>query len=57
MLLIECGEIKKYFGDRLILDIENLKVYSDDRIGIVGLNGSRKTTLILPRTSGSLLTS
>jgi len=46
MLLIECGEIKKYFGDRLILDIENLKVYSDDRIGIVGLNGSGKTTLI-----------
>ena len=46
MLLIECSEIKKYFGDRLILDIENLKVYSEDRIGIVGLNGSGKTTLI-----------
>ena len=46
MLLIECSEIKKYFGDRLILNIDNLKVYYDDRIGIVGLNGSGKTTLI-----------
>ena len=46
MLLIECSEIKKYFGDRLILNIENLRIYSDDRIGIVGLNGSGKTTLI-----------
>ena len=46
MLLIECSKIKKYFGDRLILNIDNLKVYYDDRIGIVGLNGSGKTTLI-----------
>ncbi|WP_315117701.1 ribosomal protection-like ABC-F family protein [uncultured Clostridium sp.] len=46
MLLMECSSIKKYFGDRLILDIENLKVYSEDRIGIVGVNGVGKTTLI-----------
>ncbi|MEW9096443.1 MAG: ribosomal protection-like ABC-F family protein [Clostridiaceae bacterium] len=46
MLLMECSNIKKYFGDRLILDIENLKVYSEDRIGIVGVNGVGKTTLI-----------
>jgi macrolide transport system ATP-binding/permease protein len=43
---MECTNIKKYFGDRLILDIENLKVYSEDRIGVVGLNGMGKTTLI-----------
>jgi macrolide transport system ATP-binding/permease protein len=46
MLLMECSNIKKYFGDRLILDIENLKIYSEDRIGIVGVNGAGKTTLI-----------
>lgn len=46
MLLIECSNIKKYFGVRLILDIENFKVYSEDRIGIVGVNGVGKTTLI-----------
>jgi len=46
MLLLECGNIKKYFGDRLVLRVENLKVYSEDRIGIVGANGAGKTTLI-----------
>ena len=46
MLLIEGGNIKKYYRDRLILDIENLKIYSEDRIGLVGLNGAGKTTLI-----------
>jgi ATPase components of ABC transporters with duplicated ATPase domains len=40
------SNIKKSFGDRLILDVENLKVYSEDRIGIVGVNGAGKTTLI-----------
>jgi macrolide transport system ATP-binding/permease protein len=46
MLLIEGRNIKKYYGDRLILNIENLKIYSEDRIGLVGLNGAGKTTLI-----------
>ncbi|HHZ01385.1 MAG TPA: ABC-F type ribosomal protection protein [Tissierellia bacterium] len=46
MLIIECSKIKKYYGDKLILDIDNLKIYSEDRIGVVGINGSGKTTLI-----------
>ena len=46
MLLIECSNVKKYFSDRLILNIENLKIYSEDRIGIVGVNGAGKTTLV-----------
>ena len=46
MLLLEGNQIKKYFGDRLILDIENLKIYAEDRIGIVGPNGVGKTTLM-----------
>ena len=46
MLLIEGNNIKKSFADRQILDIENLKIYSEDRIGIVGVNGVGKTTLI-----------
>ncbi|PRR83471.1 ribosomal protection-like ABC-F family protein [Clostridium vincentii] len=46
MLLIEGKNIKKYYGDKLILHIEDLKIYSEDRIGLVGLNGAGKTTLI-----------
>jgi len=46
MLLVECRNLKKSFGDRLILDIENLCIYDQDRIGIVGVNGSGKTTLL-----------
>lgn len=46
MLLIELSKVKKHYGDRLILDIEDLKIYLKDRIGIVGLNGAGKTTLI-----------
>jgi len=46
MLLIECSKIKKYYGDRLILDIDHLKIHSEDRIGIVGGNGVGKTTLL-----------
>ena len=46
MLLVECNHIKKYFGDRLIIEIKNLSIYSEDRIGIIGANGVGKTTLI-----------
>ena len=46
MLLIECKNIKKYYGDRLILNIKDLKIYSEDRIGLVGINGEGKTTLL-----------
>lgn len=46
MLLVEMSDVKKYFGDRLVLKIDDLKIYSEDRIGIVGVNGVGKTTLI-----------
>ena len=46
MLIIESGNIKKFYGDRLVLDIDKLNIYSEDRIGVVGINGAGKTTLI-----------
>lgn len=46
MLLVECSMLKKYYGDRLILETEKLNIYSEDRIGIVGINGAGKTTLL-----------
>jgi ATPase subunit of ABC transporter with duplicated ATPase domains len=39
-------KVKKYYGTRLLLDIEDFKVYENDKIGIVGVNGAGKTTLL-----------
>ncbi len=46
MLLLEINKVKKYYSDRVILEIDNLLVYSEDKIGIVGINGVGKTTLL-----------
>lgn len=46
MLILEAKNIKKYFGDRLIIGFNELKIYKGDRIGIIGQNGSGKTTLM-----------
>jgi macrolide transport system ATP-binding/permease protein len=46
MLILKADNIKKYYGDRLIIDIESLEVYSKDKLGIVGANGAGKTTLL-----------
>src|SRR5690554_1597498 len=46
MLLLEAGNIKKNYRDRLIIAFDELKIYSGDRIGVIGINGSGKTTLI-----------
>lgn len=46
MLLLEAKNIKKYYADRLIVGVDELKIYAGDRIGMVGLNGSGKTTLM-----------
>ena len=36
MLLLEAGNIEKYYSDRLIIKFSELKIYSGDRIGVVG---------------------
>jgi len=46
MLIAEMNQVKKYFGDRLILKIDNFKLYKSDRVGIVGANGAGKTTFL-----------
>ena len=45
MLLLRAERIKKVYGDRVLLDIEEFFVYTGDRIGVVGANGAGKTTL------------
>jgi len=45
-LRIEINKLKKYYNDRLILDIENLKIYSGEKIAVTGDNGAGKSTLL-----------
>ncbi|WP_085831989.1 ribosomal protection-like ABC-F family protein [Clostridium merdae] len=46
MILLEVINIKKHYGDRLILNLPHLTIYTGDKIGIVGDNGAGKTTLM-----------
>lgn len=46
MELIKLQNVKKYYNERLILNINNFSVFSGERIGLVGVNGSGKTTLL-----------
>lgn len=43
---IKLKNIIKYYGDKKILDIDNLNIFLHDKIGIIGVNGSGKTTLL-----------
>ena len=36
----------KYYGDRKIIDVDELKINQGEKIGIVGINGSGKSTLL-----------
>src|SRR5690625_8020737 len=46
MLLFEANRVKHYIQDRLLLNINQLKIQTKDRIGLVGRNGSGKTSLL-----------
>lgn len=45
MLLLRAEKIKKIYGERTVLEVEELSVYTNDKIGVVGANGAGKTTL------------
>lgn len=46
MILLEVTNLKKQYGNRLILNLPHLSIYTGDKIGIVGENGAGKTTLM-----------
>ncbi|PFW89627.1 ABC transporter [Bacillus pseudomycoides] len=45
MFLLEANHIKYYVQDRLLLDVDQLQIHQNARIGLVGRNGSGKTML------------
>lgn len=45
-LVIEAKNIKKSFGDRVIIEDFSTRIVRGDRVGIVGPNGAGKTTLL-----------
>ncbi|MBN6188300.1 Vga family ABC-F type ribosomal protection protein [Aneurinibacillus sp. BA2021] len=46
MILLEANDVKIYVQDRLLVDVKRLSIYRNDRIGLVGRNGSGKTSLL-----------
>jgi len=58
---VKINHLKKYYQDKLILDIENLEIIKNQTYCIRGRNGSGKTTLmqviaqLLPFDSGEIL--
>lgn len=44
--ILEVSDLQISFGDRIVLDLDHLAVYSGDRIGLIGENGAGKTTLL-----------
>ena len=46
MQLALLNNVKKYYGDRLLLNIKKLEIIKGDRIGLVGENGAGKSTLL-----------
>ena len=46
-LIVKAKDIFLEYAGRDILDIEELEIYSYDRIGLVGDNGAGKTSLLI----------
>lgn len=45
-ILLEAQDIVKYYGDRKVLQCDHFKLLRGDHVGVVGLNGSGKTTFL-----------
>lgn len=46
MIIASIDKLKKFYGDKLILDIDKFEIKENEKIGLVGDNGAGKTTLI-----------
>lgn len=45
-MLMELNHIVKYVGERCLLRLDNLKIHTGDKIGLIGRNGAGKSTLL-----------
>ena len=45
-ILLEANGIRQSFGMRRVLEIDSLKIYDGERIGLIGENGAGKSTLL-----------
>ena len=45
-ILLEANGIRQSFGLRRVLEIDSLKIYDGERIGLIGENGAGKSTLL-----------
>ncbi|HAN79488.1 MAG TPA: ATP-binding protein [Bacteroidales bacterium] len=56
--MIEIVDLKKVYGKKIVLSVENLKIDKHELIGLVGNNGAGKTTMLslildlIPPTTG-----
>lgn len=46
MLILEAVNLKKYYGDRLIISVNDFKIQTGDKVGVIGDNGAGKTTFL-----------
>ena len=45
-LILEADRIRKTYGDRTVLDIDQIRIYDGERIALIGENGAGKSTLL-----------
>lgn len=40
--MIRIKNLIKYYGDRKLFEVENLEILSNEKVGLVGINGTGK---------------
>ena len=45
-LILEATNIRKRFGSQTVLDVDSLRLYDGERVGLIGENGAGKSTLL-----------
>ena len=45
-ILLEANHLQKAYGEQIVLDIDQLRIYEGERIALIGENGAGKSTLL-----------